>query len=278
MKVAVFSDVQGNLPAMQIVVEHIERWKPDLVVMNGDLVNRGPNSLGCLELFERSRAQSGWLPLRGNHEDFVLRCRREPPRTEIDADMRRFADWSERQLGDQTELLVRWPDHLCFHAPGVDRWVHVTHGTLQGNRDGISQRVADDQLPGKVPEGVDVFVTAHTHRPLERDFRGMRILNVGSVGSPFDGDPRASYGQLQYRGNHWRSRIVRLEYDRDAADREFRESGFVDQGGPLASVIYEEWRRAEPLMPYWHRRYGEPVLAGQITLERAVEEFLAELG
>ena len=44
MKIAVFSDVQGNLAAFETVVEHIQAWRPDLVLMNGDLVNRGPSS------------------------------------------------------------------------------------------------------------------------------------------------------------------------------------------------------------------------------------------
>ena len=274
MKVAVFSDVQGNLPAMQVAVEHILAWRPELVVMNGDLINRGPNSLACLELFEHLSQESGWLPLRGNHEDFVLGCGRAPATSPIDADMRRFADWTRRQLGERIGLIDTWPNHLCFHAPGADSWVHITHGTLLGNRDGISQSVPDERLGEKIPEDIDVFVTAHTHKPLWRRFGATQILNVGSVGSPFDGDTRASYGQLHFRDGLWHTRIIRLPYDRDQTEREFRESGFMDQGGPLAAVIYEEWRRAELLMPHWHRRYREPVLDGQIGLEHAVREFL----
>lgn len=277
MRVAIFSDVQGNLEAMEVVVEHILAWQPDLVVMNGDLINRGPNSLGCLERFERLRADSGWLPLRGNHEDFVLRCARESTRDPIDADLRRFADWTREQLADRVELTAPWPDHLCFHAPGGEDWVHATHGTLLGNRDGISASLPDECLVARLPEGLAVFVTAHTHRPLARQFRGTQILNVGSVGAPFDGDVRATYGQLMFDQGVWQTRIVRLDYDREQTDRCFHQSGFLDQGGPLAHLIYREWRHAIPLMPHWHRQYGQAVLDGQISLERAVRKFLAGL-
>ncbi len=274
---AVFSDVQGNLEAMEVVVEHIAAWQPELVVMNGDLINRGPDSLGCLDRFEGLRAESGWLPLRGNHEDFVLRCAREPPAGPIDAEMRRFADWTREQLQDRVELTAPWADHLCFHAPEGADWVHATHGSLLGNRDGISASLPDEGLVGRLPEGLAVFVTAHTHRPLERQFGGTQILNVGSVGAPFDGDVRASYGQLVFQHGAWHTQIVRLAYDRAQTERTFRHSGFLDQGGPLAQLIYQEWRRASPLMPHWHRRYGAAVLGGQISLEQAVREFLAEL-
>ncbi len=274
MRIAVFSDVQGNLPAMQAAVAHIEAWAPDLVLMNGDLVNRGPSSLQCVNLFSRLQQEAGWIALRGNHEDFILRCAREPPRSAIDAELRRFADWTRIQLGDRLRALEPWPDHLSLQGPN-DSWVHVTHGTLAGNRDGISWKVPDERLPEKLLSGVDLFVTAHTHKPMQRWFRGVQILNVGSVGSPFDGDPRASYGQLEWLRGRWQARVVRLEYDRAQSARDFRDSGFHEQTGPLGRILFEEWRRAELMMRHWAARYRTPVLSGEISLQRSVREFLS---
>jgi len=273
MRIAVFSDVQGNLPAMQATVAHIQAWGPDLVLMNGDLVNRGPSSLQCLTLFAPLQETAGWIPLRGNHEDFVLRCAYVPPRSPIDAELRRFADWTRMQLGEKLYTLEPWPDHLSLTGP-ESSWLHVTHGTLAGNRDGISWKVPDERLPEKLLEGVDVFVTAHTHKPMQRWFRGTHILNVGSVGSPFDGDPRASYGQLEWNRGEWKTRIVRLDYDRAQTARDFRDSGFHEQAGPLGAILFEEWRRAEIMMRHWVARYRAPVEAGEISLRRSVREFL----
>jgi predicted phosphodiesterase len=277
MKVAIFSDVQGNLPALEVAVEHILAWRPELVVMDGDLINRGPSSRACVERFDTLRHAEGWLPVQGNHEEWVLRCGREAPVDPLDADLRRFADWTFRQIAPVEEALRGWPDHLSFHGTHPESWVHVTHGTLAGNRDGISPSVSNEDLRGRLPEGVALFVTAHTHKPLERLVNGTHVLNVGSVGSPFDGDPRGSYGQLEYAGGRWRTRIVRFGYDRDRMQRDFEESGFLDEGGPLARVVCEEWRRARLLMPSWHARYREAVRAGAVSLERAVQDFLAAL-
>jgi len=276
MKIAVFSDVQGNLPAMETAVEHIRGWRPDLIILNGDLVNRGPSSSDCLELFESRRVCEGWLPVRGNHEDYVLHCGDSAPGSDLDGAMRSFADWTARQLGERAELLRNWPDHLCLHGPAGD-WVHLTHGSLAGNRVGISPSLADSELPGRVPDDVALFVIAHTHKAHERSFRGVRILNVGSVGSPFDGDPRASYARIEHRNSGWRTDIVRLPYDRERTARDFRDSGFLDQGGPLAGFIFEEWRRARLMMPQFKARYLRALTDGEITLEQAVKEFLASL-
>lgn len=244
--------------------------------MNGDLVNRGPDSLGCLRLFLSLQHERSWIPLRGNHEDFVLHCGRAPATTELDRELRRFADWTAAQLGVEIREFDSWADHLCLQGPGRS-WVHCTHGTMLGNRDGISASLPDEALAERLPQDTPLFVTAHTHKPLERIYRGTRILNVGSVGSPFDGDPRASYGRIEYRNGSWRTRIVRFSYDRERTDREFRDSGFLDQGGPLARVIYQEWRRAQLLMPHWQRAYLERVKERDITLNDAVQAFLRDL-
>ncbi len=277
MKVAAFSDVQANLPAMEVAAEEIISWRPDLVVMAGDLINRGPNSRGCLELFTELRQAYGWLPVRGNHEVWVLRCRREAPESAIAAQLRQFTDWTGQQIADLISSLADWPDHLCFPGSGDDSWVHVTHGTLAGNRDGISASVLDAELAGKLPSDIALFITAHTHKPLIRDLGKTRILNVGSVGSPFDGDPRGSYARIELRGGQWRTEIRRFAYDRARTERDFHDSGFLSEGGPLTRILHEEWRRTRLLMPSWVARFQPAVLAGEIGLDQAVERFLKEV-
>lgn len=275
MRVAVFSDVQANLQAMQVVVEDILAWAPEIVVMNGDLVNRGPTNLPCLELFEELRRDHGWLPLRGNHEDWVLRCAEQPPASAVEAQMRQFTDWAARELGEKLELMRDWPDHLSFSGPRGEHWVHVTHGSMKGNRLGVSQNVADEELAERLPADVSLFVGGHTHKALQKHFAGVDIINVGSVGSPFDGDTRASYGRLEYRNSGWHTEIVRLPYDRVATEQAFRDSGFLDLGGPLARIIFQEWQRAEMLIRFWSAEYQDAVLAGQIGLQESVDAFLA---
>ena len=277
MKVALFSDVQANLPAMEVVVEQILDWKPDLVVMAGDLVNRGPSSLACVELFDSLRKEWGWLPVQGNHETWILRCADHKATTPLDAEMWRFAYWTYEQIAGRIDAISQWPDHLCFHAGAKDSWVHVTHGTMRGNRDGVSASVPDHLLRDRLPDDIAVFVTGHTHRPLERMLDSIRILNLGSVGSPFDGDPRGSYARMQFHRGRWQTEIIRFDYDRQRADRDFEDSGFLDDGGPIARILYQEWLLARPLMPGWRKDHEPAVLSGERLLEQAVSRFLTGL-
>lgn len=309
MKVAVFSDVQANLPALEEAIEHIDAWHPDLVVMAGDLVNRGPDSLGCLERFAERRAAAGWLPVNGNHEQWVLECEHQPLASEPARELRRFTDWAWQQVAPRADLLRGWPDHLCFQPPGLDRtamdrpagaatgaaaksgtgadaapdsapgpWVHVTHGSMHSNRDGITARVSDAALAeGMLPPDTALFVCGHTHRPLQRSLGATTIVNVGSVGQPFDGDPRLSYGRFTWRGGRWHSELVRQRYDRKRARHAFEDSGFLELGA-LAQLVYLEWDRAEVLIGGWRPRYECAVLAGEISLQRSVDDYLRERG
>ncbi len=277
MKIAVFSDIQGNLAAMESVVEDIQRWSPDLVVMNGDLVNRGPLSHMCLEFFEQLKTAHGWLPVRGNHEDYIEDCAL-PAENPLEMEMRRFADWTRRQLGDRVTLFKYWPDHLILHPPGSDSWMHITHASMAGNRLGISESIPDKDLVQRVPEGIAIMVTAHTHKALHRYYHGTEIVNVGSAGSPFDQDVRASYGRFQFSNGQWLAEIRRLDYDRSRADNDFYLSGFLDNSGPLGRIIYQEWKQATLLMPAWKQSYREAVRQGRISLANSVSDFLSGAG
>ncbi|TVQ91502.1 MAG: metallophosphoesterase [Chromatiaceae bacterium] len=278
MKLAVFSDIQANLPALEETIAQLEAWRPDLVVMAGDLINRGPDSGGCLARFQAQRERLGWLPVTGNHEEWVLRCGETPARTPGEQAVRQFADWAWHQVAPQADALRGWPDHLCLHPPGGAAWVHVTHGSMAGNRDGIGPGTSDNRLADRrLPEGVALFVTAHTHRPFQRRFQGIDLVNVGSAGSPFDGDPRASLGRFTWHRGRWHSEIIRFPYDRVRAEQDFHDSGFLELGA-LARLVFMEWQRANLLMAGWRQRYEQAVIDGLIDLEHTVTEYLDGLG
>jgi hypothetical protein len=148
---------------------------------------------------------------------------------------------------------------------------------MAGNRDGITPGTSDESLVGKLPKGVALFISGHTHRAHRRRTQDMDVVNVGSVGSPFDEDVRGSYGRFTWRGGRWRTELVRVPYDRARAEREFESSGFLDEGGPLARIVYLEWQRAELLMSGWRRSYQEPVLRGELTLEASVQRYLRQI-
>lgn len=280
MKIAILSDVHGNLPALQAVLADIERWQPERVIVAGDVVNRGPCSRLCLELIQAQVGNAGWEFLRGNHEDYLLHAASpEFPKSGAALEYLRAPSWSYQQ--DVRELvtdLASLPYQTKLHAPDGSRLM-VMHGSLKGTRAGISPETDAAKLEELTDPNVDVFVCGHTHRAfqrfLQRGEKLQRIVNIGSVGLPFDGDPRAGYGQLIWQGGRWTSRQIRLEYDQQAAESLFWETGYLEGAGPLARVILRELQLAQPMLSSFDARFGKAILGEKISMEAAVNEWLA---
>ncbi len=276
MKIAVLSDIHGNVPALEAVLDDIERWRPDTVVANGDLISRGPYSLQCLTLLQ-SRFPDAHI-LAGNHETFVIACVDSPPDPASPTyELSRFAEWTGRQLGSLVDAVRSWGDHLDLCGLDDGSSCHVTHGSRLGNRDGIKPETPDDELRDKLGDPRGLFVASHTHRPMTRHFGGSLVVNTGSVGQPLDGDFRAAYGRCELLRGEWRVEIRRVGFDRQRAERDFIDSGFLDECGPMARVIHREVLDARMHVGPMMWKYLKSIKAGKISVADAVDAYLAGL-
>ena len=276
MKLAVLSDIHSNIAALREVTGHIEAWKPDQVVVAGDLVNRGPRPLDCLRFVQEKQHSCGWLTLIGNHEEYVIKNTRvkvaeNDPRFEI----HRSSYWTYQKLNYNVSALEAMPFKLSLSAPDGSE-IRLTHASMRGTRAGIYWHTPDDAYPELIGQPQPpLFCVGHTHIPLIRRIDGTLVVNAGAAGLPFDGDRRASYAQLTWCKGRWDARIVRLDYDRQQAERDFEDSGFLDEAGPLARLMLVELRTAHSQLYQWTARYEKAVLAGEISMEQSVQEFSA---
>lgn len=276
MKVAVLSDIHGNMPALQSVIAHIDAWAPDCVVVGGDIINRGPRSGECLDLVVARHNTAGWHLLRGNHEEFVLDCGNpDQPLSGPAYDMKRFAHFALAQVSDRVDLLRTLPDAYERAAPNGDL-LRIVHASMRSNRDGIYPMSVDEDIRRQIAPAPAVFVTGHTHRPLMRHIDNTLVVNIGSVGSPFDDDRRSGYGQFTWINGQWAAEIVRVDYDYAQIEEDYVQSGFLEQGGSLAQLMLVELRKARGLIHRWASQYEEAVLSGNLMLEDSVRLVLCE--
>jgi len=276
MKIAVLSDIHGNLPALEAVVAHIDAWSPDLVVVDGDIINRGPLSGDCLDLVVERHHSQGWYLLRGNHEEFVLDCGGpDQPLSGPVFEMKRFAHFALAQVVDHVDLLRRLPDEFEQEGPN-GQLLRIVHASMRSNRDGIYPMTPEEEIRRQIAPAPAVFVTGHTHRPLMRQVDDTLVVNIGSVGSPFDKDRRAGYGQFTWHRDHWQAEIVRVDYDYGQIEKDYAQSGFLEEGGPLAQIMLVELRKARGLIHHWAAQYEEAVISGSLTLEESVRLVLCE--
>lgn len=278
MRLAVLADIHGNWPALAATLADIDAWRPDLVLVDGDVVNGGPSNVACWEAIRQRAAADGWIVLRGNHEEYVAEwLAYAGPRQGPAYEMIRLSEWTYRQLGQATAAaLAALPERWDWVAPDGSRLVAL-HASRLGNRAGIYPFTGDDEARAKAVPGAAVFVTAHTHIPHQRTLDGTQIVNVGSVGLPGDGDGRAAYARLTWQPAHgWRARIVRVAYDRAAAERDLFASGFMDEVGPEAEMVLVEFRAARDARTRWRAQYREAILRGELSFAASIRRFLDE--
>lgn len=286
MKIAVLADIHANLAALERAIEDVERWQPHAVIVAGDVVNRGPRPLECWALIEEKVRTAGWRLLRGNHEEYVL-AHADPhaPRQGSWFEVHQASYWTFRQLNGHVPALQTLPDHLSLRDEAGQELLFY-HGSYLGLRDGIYPETEDEALRHKIglderPAGAPplaLFCVGHTHRPLIRRLGKVLVVNAGSVGLPFDGDPRLAYARLCGEGGHWEAKIVRLDYDRCRALRDFELSGYLEEAGPLVHLVWYELQCARSHLYTWALHYQERALRGEISVAEAVRQHLAQHG
>ncbi|MBK8986758.1 MAG: metallophosphoesterase [Chloroflexi bacterium] len=280
MKIAILSDIHGNVAALETVMAHIDAWQPDQVIVNGDVVNRGADSPTCWQMVRARRAQQGWRVLGGNHETYVCKHANPVPDVEhvgVRADINKNSRWTYQQLNGHVAELAALPP-LTELAAADGSVLRTTHASMRSNEDGIYPTYTDKEIQPRIAPATAVFVTSHIHVAYTRLIGQTLLVNTGATGNSVDGDTRASYAQIIWRNGQWQAQIVRLAYDRAATDRAFFNSGFMAETGPLAWLIYHEWQTARPLLLPWRKGCKDAVLNGQISLERSVSEFLEQQG
>jgi predicted phosphodiesterase len=245
-RVAVVSDIHGNVPALEAVLADLAAQAPDEVLVGGDMVGRGPQGSAVV----RRIAELGWPVIRGNHEEYVLGFRRgEIPEAWRHAGEWAASRWMAAELGDEeAELIGRLPFSTTSR---LDPSLRLVHGTPTTTREGIGPWLSDARLGEHLAEIEEsLLVCAHTHRPLHRELPGGTVVNVGSVGLPFNGDRRAQYALFERNGEDgpWRVELRQVDYDVEETLAIYESTGFLAEGGVTARLLHLELEHATPLL------------------------------
>jgi len=211
VRVAVLADIHGNLPALEAVQRDLRAVAPDHVIVNGDVVNRGPQSRECVQAVRAT----GWPVTFGNHEELIIRLARGGVPAEWGADWWLPSHAAAASLSaEEVGWLAALPVASVFEAPGLPA-LRAVHGSMRALNDGLGAWLDDAELLAAVAGAPEpVVIGAHTHRPFERHLNGRTMLNCGAVGAPFNGDPAAQYLLLHGEGGAWRAEFCAVLYDR----------------------------------------------------------------
>lgn len=280
MKIAIISDIHGHLVAFNTILEDLDNWGPDKVVVAGDTVNRGPRPVPCLEIVQERVETEGWQIVRGNHEDYVLEhTRPDAPRSGPKFEFLQSSYWTYQQLNGHIPSLEAMPFQREIVGPD-GRIVRAVHASMAANNVGIFPKTTDEALRELIQPAPAVLAVGHTHCALIRDIDDTLVINAGSVGLPFDGDRRVGYARLEWDDERqgWTAEIVRLDYDYARAEKEYFDANYMAGAGPIAYIMLSEFQQARSHLHLWGRAYMEDILSGEISMYDSVKAYLESNG
>ena len=253
VRIAVLADIHGNADALRAVLKDAAEQGAERLIVNGDVVNRGPDSV---QVMEELLARDDTSFVLGNHDDLLRLWHTRSdklPQDWYDDPFWGATAWSTEQLHAAGLLDVPgdWPLTARLSAPGLPD-VLLAHGTPDDYRRGLSERT-DPALVRRIADesGAGVLVGSHIHRQADALVGDVRVLNTGAVGSPADGDPRAQYLLLTATPQGWQTELRRVPYDRSGVLQRFETSGLLDTG-LSARIFRDELVTARSLYtPYW---------------------------
>jgi predicted phosphodiesterase len=217
-RVAVLSDVHGNAVALEAVLAELPRHDPDLVVFGGDLT-WGPLPEETLALVDGLPVPA--LFVRGNAERALLEPAAEPTERER---------WlAERHSPEALALIATFAERVPVDVAGLGA-VCFCHGSPRSDNEVVTPRTPEARVREFMAGVAErVVVTAHTHVQFDRAVAGIRSINAGSVGMPYEGRPGAFWALLGPDVE-----LLRTDYPLDEAARRYRASG-----DPLAEQMVE---------------------------------------
>lgn len=241
MRLALISDLHGNLTALEAVIERLPDENLDGVVGLGDISSNGPSPRECLARV----LDLGCPVILGNADEALLERREDQA---ADDRQRIIIDqtlWAREQLTGEdlgaiagflpTHRVVLGPDHalLCFH------------GSPRSNREVLTATTPDEELDLALA-GFDATLLAggHTHQPLLRRLGPLTLINPGSVGMPFVNPFRggelwrpawAEYAVVESRAGALNVEFRRAPFDFERLRAELRGSAMPHADAVLAA-------------------------------------------
>ena len=234
--IALIADIHGLLPPLKAVLTEIQSNPPEEIIVAGDFLG-GPQPrevLTCLlSLTPRF--------ILGNGEINMLKMLRgSAPSTWWTHRQFDMGRWIYNNLDDKVfTFLAGLMEQMVVTSCGCPP-LRVVHGAPWD----VNHLIFPDENPQDltralmmIPEKLLVF--AHNHLPGIYHSNGKLALNPGSVGNNLNGDTRASYATLTWRGGGWQPKLHYVAYDLSSVVQIFRETGFLEENRPLARAFLE---------------------------------------
>ena len=224
MKVAVLSDVHGNIRALEAVLDDAKELGVDQFIFLGDLVFMGLDPQLC---YDRLMSKKPLITIKGNTDPNLEALEKQNLFKDPEDQLHKLIRYCDIRLQRESKNDIEtWPISQKGEIEAVP--FYFCHGTPYSFSEGMqSENDISLELSEKLcNEAVSVVLCGHTHIPADFQHKNIRIINPGAVGFSFDGDVRASYAILEVKNSSVECTIRKVEYDRESYLKEVKHASF----------------------------------------------------
>lgn len=236
MKVAVISDIHGNFQALKSVLDDMAKFGCEKILCLGDLAMAGPEPGVIIDYVQE---QDGWVIIQGNTDKMIAEYS-----TELFNQVYSTFPVMANALADDVKILSEAQKNFLKNLPqqkeidicGVK--VLMVHGSPRKNNEDILPDFPIEKVEEIISgTDADLIFCGHTHIPCGyQTNKKQTVVNVGSVGRPMHGEPKACYVIANFENGTFSIEHRFVDYDKETA------AGIVSQRGfdgclKLASMI-----------------------------------------
>ena len=229
MKIAVISDIHGNMEALEAVMVDIEQESCDKIFVLGDYAMAGPNPCEAVDWFFKKQFDERFCMIQGN-TDLMIATYSD----ELYENLKTKAPVMAEALKNDVEILnpiqkdflKSLPIQLQVEEDGVK--ILLVHGSPRKNNEDISpdMSVAEvEQLLVNVD--ANVVLCGHTHLPCGfQTSTKQTVVNAGSIGRPFTNEPKACYLKITIKDGQCVFEHKFVEYNKELASQKLSKRKF----------------------------------------------------
>lgn len=236
MRVGIISDIHGNFHALESVLEDMKLKKCEKVFCLGDLAMAGPQPRLVIDFI---RKQTDWEIIQGNTDKLIADFSPqilEDVKAKFPIMAKALADDVFLIEEDKKEYLKNLPPHKEFDVEGVK--ILLVHGSPRRNNEDILPDMPLSEIE-EIVSGTtaDLIFCGHTHVPCGyQTNKKQTIVNVGSVGRPMTGEPKACYVAADFENGAFSIEHRFVDYDVEMAATMIKARGY-DGAEKIAQML-----------------------------------------
>jgi putative phosphoesterase len=243
MRIAVLSDIHGNLLALDACLADLEsQGGADALVVAGDICLGGPKPKKVLQRLD----EIGAACVRGNTDRYLSD---DDSEEEFEPAERAQIAWTRREIG---ERWVSWLKELPFalRIGDDENQLLVVHANPKTDNEHVWPDADETELRRLFgDDGATAIAFGHLHVPFVRVWHGKLLVNVSSAGLPKDGDPRAGYALFTERGGGWQVKHRRVPFDVKKVATQLADCGIPESTELIATLRRHRYKQFKSFIP-----------------------------